>query len=144
MRAWSLAIFVAAFCVFMVAGSREPAWGDAHPMWEVAERMVQHGAIDITTRWPDDMPPGRNGKTYGITPIGANLMHVPGAAIAGLAHAAAPSQDTLVRPLCTHLAPALLGALACVLFFGLLCDLGRTRRTASLCTVLFALATTLF
>jgi len=143
-RAWSLAIGLSVFFVYMLAGSREPAWGDAHPMWEVAERMVQDGAIDIKTRWPDDMPPGRDGKTYGITPIGPNLMHVPGAAIAGLAHGASPAHDTLVRPLATHLAPALLGALACILFFGLLVDLGRTRRTASLCTALLAVATTLF
>ncbi len=142
MRAWSIAIAVAVFCLYLLSSSREPAWGDARPMWEVADRIVQHGAIDIKTRWPDDMPPGRNGKIYGITPIGPNLMHMPGAALTAMMHSVAPTHDVLLKPLFTHLAPALLGALACVLFFGLLVDLGRTKRTASLCTAILAVATT--
>lgn len=144
MRAWSIAIFVAVFSLYWLSSSREPAWGDARPMWEVADRLVQHGAIDIKTRWPDDMPPGRNGKIYGITPIGPVLMHAPGAALTAAMHAAAPEQGVLLRPLFTHLAPALLGALACVLFFGLLRDLGRSAKTASLSTAILACATTLW
>src|SRR5689334_17294378 len=101
----------------MLSSSREPAWGDAHGMWEVAEQLVAHGSIAIATRWPDDIPPGRGGKYYGIAPIGPSLVHVPGAAIAAAARAVAPSYDPLVRRLATHLAPAALGALACVLFF---------------------------
>ena len=66
MRAWYIAIFVAVFGLYLLTSSREPAWGDARPMWDVADRLVQHGAIDIKTRWPDDMPPGRDGKMYGI------------------------------------------------------------------------------
>ena len=144
MRAWYIAIFVAVFGLYMLSSSREPAWGDAHPMWEVADRLVQHGALDIHTRWPDDMPPGRNGKTYGIAAIGTVLVHVPGAALAALTHAAAPRHETLLRPVYTHLAPALLGALACLLFFGLLRDLGRSARTASVCTAILACATTVW
>ena len=52
----------------------------------VADRIVQHGALDITTRWPDDIPDGPDGKIYGIAAIGRALVHVPGAAIAGAAH----------------------------------------------------------
>lgn len=141
---WSAAIAVAVFCFYMLTSSREPAWGDARPMWETADRLVQHGAIDIKTRWPDDMPPGRDGKTYVITPIGAVLVHVPGAALTAMAHGLAPKHDVLMKPLFTHLAPALLGALACVLFFGLLVDLGRSRKTASVCTAILACATTLW
>lgn len=144
MRAWYIAIFVAVFGLYMLSSSREPAWGDAHPMWEVADRLVQHGAIDIHTRWPDDMPPGRGGKTYGIAAIGTALVHVPGAALTALTHAAAPRHETLLRPVYTHLAPALLGALACLLFFGLLRDLGRSARTASVCTAILACATTVW
>jgi hypothetical protein len=141
-RDWTLAIFVAVFAWYLVTSSREIAWGDARPMWEVADRLVQHGAIDIKTKWPDDMPPGRNGKLYGIAPIGPALVHVPGVAFTAWAHSAAPRQEVLLRPLFTHLAPAALGALACVVFFGLLRDLGRSAKTASLCTAILALATT--
>ncbi|HUJ62429.1 MAG TPA: hypothetical protein VLX92_28195 [Kofleriaceae bacterium] len=142
MRRWSIAIFVAVFSLYLLSSGREPAWGDAHTMWEVATRLVEHGALDIHTRWPDDLPAGRDGKIYGIAPIGPSLVHVPGAAILAITHRAAPHDDPLLRPLATHLAPAALGALACVVFFLLLVDLGRTPRVASACTAILAVATT--
>ncbi|HEX4450990.1 MAG TPA: hypothetical protein VH143_08985 [Kofleriaceae bacterium] len=142
MRSWCLAIFIAVFAGNMLVSSREPAWGDARPMWELADRIVEHGALDIKTRWPDDIPAGPDGKTYGIAAIGCALVHIPGAAIAALAHEISPGGDALVRPICTHLAPSVLGALACVLFFLLLIDLGITTRTAGICTAILATATT--
>jgi hypothetical protein len=141
-RRWGLAVFTAVFALNLLSSSREPAWGDGHGMWEVAERLVSHGAIDIATRWPEDIPAGSGGKYYGIAPIGPSLIHLPGAAIAGLSHAVAPSCDRLVRPLATHLAPAALGALACLVFLALLGDLGIGRRTATLATAIVACATT--
>lgn len=143
MRArWSIAIFVAVLSFNMLSGSREIAWGDAHGMWEVADQLIAHRSIAIATRWPDDIPPGRDGRYYGIAPIGPSLVHVPGAAIAGLGRAVAPSYDPLVRRLAIHLAPAALGALACLVFFLLLCDLGIGERIASLATAILACATT--
>ncbi|MFT3694573.1 MAG: hypothetical protein QM831_15600 [Kofleriaceae bacterium] len=142
MRSHAIAIFIAVFGFYMLTTSREPAWGDAHPMWEVAESIVDGAHVDIKTRWPDDIPLGRNDKIYGIAPIGPALMHVPGAAIAALAHRIAPKQDTLVRPLAVHLGPSAMGALAVTLYFLLLIDLGIRRRTASLCAAIVALATT--
>ena len=138
----ALAIFIAVFGFYMLTSSREPAWGDAHPMWEVAERIVDGGHIDIKTRWPDDIPLGRDQKIYGIAPIGPAVMHVPGAAIAALTHRFVRDDDTLVRPLATHLGPSAVGALAAVLFFLLLGDLGVRARTASACTAIMAFATT--
>ncbi len=70
MRGHAIAIFIAVFGFYMLTTSREPAWGDAHPMWEVAERIVDGGHVDIKTRWPEDIPLGRNHKIYGIAPIG--------------------------------------------------------------------------
>lgn len=144
MRTWSIAIFVAVFSFYYLTSSREPAWGDARGMWEVADRVVQHGAIDIKTRWPEDLPPGPDGKLYSINPVGVSVVHMPGAALAAIAHRIAPKQDALTRPIFTHLGPSLLGALTCVLFFGLLVDLGRSRRTASLATAILAVSTTLW
>jgi hypothetical protein len=138
---WNLAIFVAVFAFNLLTTSRETEWGDARGMWDVADHMCE-GRIDTTIRWPDDIPPGPDGKYYGITPIGTSIVHVPGAALARLGHWVSPRHDKLVRPLAVHLAPALLGALACVIFFGLLRDLGIGARTASLCTVILACSTT--
>jgi hypothetical protein len=144
LRRWTLAIFIAVFGVYMLASSREPAWGDGRSMWEVADRLVQHGKIDIKTRWPEDIPAGQGGKIYSINPIGVSLVHVPGAAGAALTHKLAPEKDVLLRPIFTHVGPAAMGALACVMFFLLLVDLGRSKRTASLCTAILACATTTF
>ncbi|HTL31725.1 MAG TPA: hypothetical protein VL326_01305 [Kofleriaceae bacterium] len=144
MRRWTIAIFVAVFGMYMLVSSREPAWGDAHSMWEVADVLVEHGKIDIKTRWPEDIPPGRDGKIYSINPIGVSLVHVPGAAGAAVSHRWWPDKDGLLRPIFTHIGPAAMGALACVMFFLLLVDLGRSKRTASLCTAILALATTTF
>ena len=137
-----LAIFIAVFSFYLVTTSREPAWGDAHGMWEVADHLVGKQSIAIDTRWPEDIPAGRNGLYYGIAPIGPSLVHVPGVIVAGALHRLAPTYDALVRPLATHLAPSLLGAVAAVVFFLLLVDLGIGRRTASLATAMLALATT--
>ena len=138
---WNAAIFIAALSFYLVTSGREPAYGDANSMWDVAGHLLE-GRIDTTIRWPEDLPPGVDGKRYGITPIGCSIVHVPGAAIAKLGHWISPRHDPLVRPLAVHLAPSLLGALACVVFFGLLRDLGTRARTASASTAILACATT--
>jgi hypothetical protein len=135
-------MFVAVFSLYLLTSSREPPWGDSHPMWDVAVAIVQRGEINIEHKWPYDMPEGRNGKIYGITPLGPVAVQIPGAALSGIVHGVAPSYEVLVRPLASHLAPAALGGIACVLFFLLLIDLGRTPRTASLCTAILAISTT--
>ncbi len=136
------AIFFAVFAFNLLTSGREPAWGDAHGMWEVAERIVTKQTIAISIHWPEDIPPGRDGKFYGIAPIGPSLVHIPGVLVQQAAHALAKEYDPLVRPFAAHLAPAALGALACVMFFLLLRDLGFRDRTASVCTVILACATT--
>lgn len=139
---WALAIFVAAAAFYLLTSGREPAWGDARGMWEVADRIVARQTISISTRWPEDIPPGRGGRYYGIAPLGPSLVHLPGVAIAQLIHRVDNRYDGPLRPLAVHLAPSLLGALACVLFFLLLRDLGMGVRVASGSTVILALATT--
>ena len=112
----------------MLTSSREPAWGDAHPMWEVAERLVNGGHIDIKTRWPDDIPLGRDQQDLrhrADRPGGRCTCPVPRSRRSRTAFAR--DDDTLVRPLATHLGPSALGALAAVLFFLLLGDLGCAR-----------------
>lgn len=140
---WCGAIFVAVFALYLVSSSREPAWGDARGMWEVASELVgEDHTIAIHHRWPEDIPNGRNGKIYGIAPIGPSLVHVPGVVLAKAAHEVDPGYDLLFKPLATHVGPAAMGALAAVLLFLLLRDLGIRTRVASLCTAIFACSTT--
>jgi len=141
-RRWCVAILLAVFSFYLLTSSREPAWGDARGMWEVATRIVNDRAISIQTRWPEDIPAGQGGKYYGITPIGTSIVHLPGALVLGASHAIEPRNDGLVRPLATHVAPAAMGALACLLLFLLLRDLGIRRRTASTCAAILAVSTT--
>jgi hypothetical protein len=141
-RAIALAIFVAVFAFYLLTSSREPAWGDASSMWDIADRIVTKGSVDTKVRWPDDAPKGTDGKYYGIAPIGTSLVHVPGAGLARVSHAISPRHDLLARPLFVHLAPAALGALACALFFLLLRDLAISARVASVSTAILACATT--
>ena len=143
-RRCGLAILLATFALYMLTSSREPAWGDARGMFELATRIVNDQSISITTHWPEDIPPGEGGKYYGITPIGTSLVHIPGAIILGISHSIEPRNDGLVRPLAVHVAPAALGALACMMMFLLLRDLGIRRRTASACAVILAVSTTTF
>jgi hypothetical protein len=143
-RRFAGAIFLAVFSFYLVTSSREPAWGDARGMWEVATKLVDKQTIAIDTRWPEDIPPGRDGKYYSIVPIGPSLVHVPGVALLGISHAIEPRNDGLIRPLATHVAPAALGALACALLFLTLLDLGVRRRTASICAAIMAISTTTF
>jgi hypothetical protein len=141
-RRFALAIFLAVFSFYLLTSSREPAWGDARGMWEVATRIANDREISIQTRWPEDIPAGQGGKYYGITPIGTSLVHLPGALLLGASHAIEPRNDGLMRPIAVHVAPAALGALACVLLFLTLLDLGIRRRTASVCAAILAVSTT--
>ncbi|HEU0036583.1 MAG TPA: hypothetical protein VFQ53_38485 [Kofleriaceae bacterium] len=140
---WAPAIWIAVFGLYMLSSGREPAWGDAHPMWDVASHLVE-GELATSIRWPEDLPAGRDGKYYGIAPIGPSIAHVPGVILAKVGHAVSPKHDALVRPLAVHLGPSLLGALACVVFFGLLVDLGLRRQAASLATAILATSTTVW
>ncbi|HEY4245192.1 MAG TPA: hypothetical protein VGM88_35490 [Kofleriaceae bacterium] len=141
-RRWSIAIFVAVFAWYLVTASREQPWGDAHPIWDVADAIVTDGTIRTNIRWPEDLPPGRDGATYGIAPIGPALSQVPGAALYEEVMRVVPRYQAVTLPLFAHLAPAAFGALACALFFLLLGDLGVRVRVASSCTAILALATT--
>ena len=142
-RAWpAAAIFVAVLSLNLLSSGREPVWGDARTMWEVAAQLVEEHTIAVSTRWPDDLPPGQDGKYYSIAPIGPSLMHLPGAYLAYKAHERVPIYDPLVRPLAAHLGPSAVGALAAVLFFLLLGDLGIRPRTAALATAILVCATT--
>src|SRR5262249_11191307 len=85
-RSLKVAIFLTVFSAYMLTSSREVPWGDAHGMYDVAEHLVTGGRIDIAFPWPVDIPKGRGGHYYGITPIGTSLVHVPGVLVLQLSY----------------------------------------------------------
>ncbi len=141
---WAVAMFAAVFGLYMATSSREPEWGDANGMVDAAERLVTKGDMAIGHRWPSDIPAGRGGKFYCISPILTSLVHVPGMVLARTGHAVSPEQDGLWRPLAVHVGPAALGALIAVLFFGLARRLGVGVRAASAATAMIVVGTTVW
>jgi hypothetical protein len=139
MRA-GVAIFLTFFGLYMLSGSRERPWGDANPVYEVAENLVRRGGVDVSVRWPVDLPPGRDGKYYAINPLLPSLTHVPAVAARELYLKLTPKNAALSLPIAAHVAPAALGALTCVLFFGLARRFG-SPRAATWATIVLGVGT---
>ena len=104
------------FCFFMLTGSRERPWADGTPMFEVAEAVVNRGQLNIATPWPEDLHPGRGGKTFAIAPLLQSLQHVPGVLTRKLLVKIWPGTHELSLPFAAHMGPAALGAAAVVVF----------------------------
>jgi hypothetical protein len=102
--------------------SREISWGDARPVYEVAESMVHGQGVAVHTRWPSDAAPGPDGKFYAANPWLPSLLHIPGVLVRGaaLSFRIGPEVTRIFDSLSCHLSSSLLGALVAWLFF-LLC-----------------------
>lgn len=137
-------LFLTAFFFFMLTGSRERPWADATPIWQVADALVTRGEINITTAWPPTLPRGRDGKIYGAAPLIQPLSQVPAAALMQVVKRIGPAAVDEAWPLASHLAPAALGALTCVLFFGLQRQLGVSAAAAWLSIATLGFATTVW
>jgi hypothetical protein len=142
-RGW-LWLLAAIFFVTMFSMTRERPWADATPIWELADSMATNGSISIHTRWPGKLPLGSDGKVYAAAPLLQGLIHVPGAFLQRQIAAFAPLHAQLAWRFTSHLGTALLGALTCVLFFGLCRRLGTRPLSAGLATVALGLGTTLW
>jgi len=140
-RAWrmptGLLLFVAVACLNVASMSREVPWGDARPVYEVAESLVAGQGVWVKTRWPPDASPGRGGHFYAAQPFLPSLLHVPGAALHTLLGHLGPSPEIarVLDAFACHLAGSLVGAFVVWLFY-LLC----LRHGASQSIALFAAA----
>lgn len=131
-----LALMASVFWIFMVASSRERPWGDAHPIYDVAESIVERHAVHIDTRWPPIIPLGRNNKIYAVSSLLPSLMQLPGATLRHFVLKYAATRPPVERayitdlslPMAAHLGPAAMAALTCLLFFNLCRRLGVSPR----------------
>ncbi|MDZ4698049.1 MAG: hypothetical protein SGI86_23150 [Deltaproteobacteria bacterium] len=112
-------LLVVILSIYLLSASREKPWGDATPVYQVAESVVLRGAIDIPTPWPPTVPVGRGGKIYAIAPFFQAVVHIPGVWLRDKVASTWPSLTPLLLPWSAHVGPAFFGALTCVLFFGL-------------------------
>jgi hypothetical protein len=133
-------LFIAVTCFYFASMSREVPWGDARPIYDVAESMVNFQGVAVPTRWPSDAPPGRGGKFYAAQPWIPSLLHLPGAAFRGaVAHSRLGRELThLSMVFAGHLAGTLLGGLVAWLFFRLCRRHGATAPLAGFAAILLA------
>lgn len=140
-RGPGLAILLCLTGCFLLIGSREPPWGDARIMYEVAENLALRQQVAVKSEWPPMSHKGKDGKVYSQYALGPSLVSVPGVWLRDrLAPRTSPSAP-LARVVTSHLAQAVMGALTCMLFFGLCRRLGASARAASAGTLTLAFAT---
>lgn len=116
-RRLGVAIFLAFAGLFLFTSGRQAPFSDSNALWQVADHLVRHGSVTVDVAW--NAPPGRDGKLYCLLPLLDSLVHVPGAALRFLAMQIDPGLGGVVLPLASRFGSAILGALTCVLFFGL-------------------------
>ena len=132
-----LGLVLTLFSLTLLVGSREPPWNDARQIHEVAESLVERGSVAVLT--PTTLAHG--GRFYALHPLLPSLIHVPGALAARVMVSLWPRDEWTIRAMTSHLGPALLGALCCLLFAQLCVELGVRGRVASLAAILLGCAT---
>lgn len=139
-------IFVFLFCAFMLLTSREPPWADAHVVYDTTQGLVDRGELDVHL---ESGPPWfyvhRAGRKYGVFPLGNVVAMVPSYLTYKLLSATVkslPEKPTFA--LCSHVAPSLMMAAACALFFVIARRRGATRGWATGGAMICAFATICF
>ncbi|MGD0837293.1 MAG: hypothetical protein ABSB49_11695 [Polyangia bacterium] len=140
----SLWLFGAVFCLYLFSTSRERPWGDATPVWEVADNIAHSHTLYAKTRWPQGLPNGKDGHLYGLAPLLQSLVHVPGAALQRALVKHFPAYWQILWRFTSHLAPTVLGTLGCVMLFGLCRQLGMAPIPAAATALAFAWCTSVW
>jgi hypothetical protein len=140
----SFMLFGAVLFIYLFSTSRERPWGDATPVWEVADSIAHSHNFHAKTRWPSTLANGKDGYVYGLAPLLQSLVHVPGAAIQRKLATAFPPYWQISWRFTSHLASTVLGTLACVLFFGLCRRLGMRPVPAAATTLALAFGTSVW
>lgn len=137
-------LFGAVAFLYFFSTSRERPWGDATPIWEVADSVGFSHNFHAKTRWPPGLPNGKDGHLYGIAPLLQSAIHVPGTMLQRQLTKVYPELWQIMWRFTSHLAPTLLGALACVLFLGLCRRLKMRVIPAAAATLALAFATSVW
>ena len=138
-------IFLFLFCAFMLVTSREPPWADAHVVYDTTENFVDHANLDVRL---DSGPPWfyvhRAGKKYGVFPLGNVIAMVPSYLAYKLTTKIKSLPDRPSYALAAHVAPSLMMAAACALFFIVARRRGLGRGWATGATMILAFSTFIF
>ncbi len=134
-------LFLCLLFAYTLSGSREQPWGDARHTYEVAQRVVTEGRIDITYYWPPSSIKGPDGKVYSSSGLLQTVVNIPVELLLQLVSYIFPGSYSFAWPLMAHIPPALFGALLCLIFFRLCRMHGATNATSSACTAFLAFGT---
>ncbi len=123
-------IFCLLACVYLAFAEIEPPWADGKIMWETARALIDKQTLQLDIGGPSFFFTFRDGKKYGLYPLGNVITLLP-TYLAEKALTALPKAPVaLLRVYMPHVAPSLLAAAACALFFALAQREGARRRVA--------------
>ncbi len=141
-----LYLFLAVLGLNFASMSREIAWGDARPVFEVAQSMIHGRGISVQTRWPSDATPAPDGKFYAVQPWLPSLLHLPGLAVCAPLYALHLGLELgrVRESLACHFGSSILGALIAWLFFRMCLRHGASPAVARWAAILLAAGTTIW
>lgn len=129
---------VLAFAAFyLVTGSRAQPGGDGSNAYGTANAIVERGELHM----PFPAMPGRAGLSHSPHPLLDTLVHVPGAIVERIGRRWWPAGSDHLVAFGSHVGPALLGGLTCLLFFETCLLLGLRRTTSRIATIALGLGT---
>lgn len=124
----ALRLFLLLLLGFLLLTSREPPWADAHVVYDTTQSLVERGALDVRLPGPPQFFALRDGRKYGVFPLGNVIAQVPSyLAFRALLPLRALPREPLYA-LTSHLSPAALMAAACVLLYKLCRRRGASQR----------------
>jgi len=120
-------IFLLFSLLFLLLTSREPPWADAHVTYDTTQRLVDDQVLDVKlTAGPPWFYAIREGRRYGVFPLGNVIAMIPSYLTFKLVHKLPKIPERPIFALASHVSPTLLMAGACTLLYVLL----RRRRTS--------------
>lgn len=139
-------IFVFLSLVFLLFTSREPPWADAHVTYDTTQALWERWSFDVHTEGgPPWFYAHREGKKYGVFPLGNVVAMLPSYVTYKSVHALLPSlPDKPLFALASHVSPSLMMAGACALLWLMLRRRGASPRWALFGTLATAFSTLVF
>jgi hypothetical protein len=132
------------FCAFLLLGGREPPWGDANVTYVTTKTLWESRRLDIELDAPPYFFTVRDGKKYGIAPLGNVVAMLPSYLIHKRLLGIPKLAEQPVAALATHFMPALLMAAAGALFYRAARRRKASPRLALLLTATLSFATICF
>lgn len=128
--------------LFLLCTSREPPWADAHVVYDTTQALLSRGELNVHLGGPPWFYAHRNGRKYGVFPLGNVIAMAPSYMTFAALRATGLFPEQPLYALTCHLSPALMMAGACALFYALSRRRGASRRLGLLLALGLGLCTT--